>query len=347
MYVLVSLRQTLYHYVNAFNINFARSNENWNTSVKRLLITGANGVLGQRVVANMMESSSDIPLDIVGLDRSCGESYKIGSNNLSWHECDLAQFDIAAIMNVGRFDAVIHLAAITGQAAEKDPSLTNAINYDLTRKFQELCIEAKSPIRFVFASSIAAIGDAQGAESVDETVTCNPISQYGAAKLKCEDRIRGNNERGHDVWALRLPALMLRKTHRPGLPTSGFLSDLACALVEKGSAVSPMVSDYAVAVASFEDASRALARLAINDLPSDAPAVMNLPAFAATPEHTYDAVQKCRSCSISYPDQNDPRILALTKMWPKSLLSSQSSWLGVDQRKCRSSRMDEIIHEAL
>ncbi|UYV37237.1 NAD(P)-dependent oxidoreductase [Rhodobacteraceae bacterium D3-12] len=313
--------------------------------MKRFMITGANGSLGQDIIAHFMQGAGDTPVEITALDREVGAT--LGSENckVNWHGFDLTQGDIAAFFRATRFDAVLHLAAITGQAAEDDPAYTTALNFETTRNLQALCAAADT--RFVFTSSIGAIGDANGISVADETTPCAPRSQYGQTKHKSEQFIGQENADGEDCWALRLPTLLLRQKARTGLPTTGFLSDISRALFTDGQAMSPMRADYKVAVASIADASRALIRLATQPIPEGTPAVLNLPAYSATPADILAVIREFRDCSLSYPDENNERILSLTGFWPGSLVSCASDLLGVANNRKSREELRKIMQLAL
>jgi UDP-glucose 4-epimerase len=78
-------------------------------------------------------------------------------------------------------DAVVHLAAFTRVVESlQDPAECYAINVQGTINLLEACRKAGVP-HFVFASSNAAVGDANTA--VHEDIPPHPLSPYGATKL--------------------------------------------------------------------------------------------------------------------------------------------------------------------
>lgn len=312
--------------------------------MKRFMITGANGSLGQDIMAQLMQGAGGGPVEITALDREIGAAFGSEACRVKWHGYDLTQEDLGRLFEATRYDTVLHLAAITGQAAEDDPAFTHTLNYETTRALQAHCAAAKT--RFIFTSSIAAIGDAQGIEVADETTPCAPHSHYGQTKLKSENAIREANAAGADCWALRLPTLLLRQKARSGLPTTGFLSDISRALYTDGLAVSPMRVDYKVAVASIADASRALIRLATHPIPEGTPAVMNLPAYSATPGDVLAAIEGFRDCILTCPAQDNARILSLTGDWPKALVSASSALLGISNHRESREELRKILQMA-
>ncbi|MFQ5415399.1 MAG: SDR family oxidoreductase, partial [Phycisphaerae bacterium] len=83
------------------------------------------------------------------------------------------------------FDAVIHLAALSDDAAcDLDPGLTAEINYDATMHLARCCQQAGVG-RFLFASSCSVYG-AAAERMCDETSPVEPLTAYAASKLECE-----------------------------------------------------------------------------------------------------------------------------------------------------------------
>ena len=292
----------------------------------RVLITGANGMLGGVVLAHLVNQGPLDDLEVIAVDRARPPGSEDDFTAIRQVTGDLLDLDLEGLFAAPGFDAVIHLAAITGQSAEQSAQQTRDINFHVTNRLLKLCCVSRPPCRFVFASSIAAIGAAKSEMPVGDDVACNPLSQYGKTKAACEAEIRKANGKGYPAWALRLPTLVLRNHARAGLPTSGYISDITCDLLKKGHARSPMSAQHCVAIASFDDASSVLCQLALDDIPSSAPAVMNLPAHRATADCARQAVLKIRECSISYAHSDNERIIQLTQGWPKAMSSKMAYW---------------------
>lgn len=99
-------------------------------------------------------------------------------------------------------DAVIHLAALVGDAAcalaDQD---TIAINYDGLAGLASACAELRIP-RFVFASTCSVYGSAD--ETVDESSSLNPVSLYATTKIDAENLLLSRRDIHFHPTILRL-----------------------------------------------------------------------------------------------------------------------------------------------
>lgn len=287
---------------------------------KRVLVTGAAGEVGGRLITVLaMHGAAVVGLDLVG------RPAHLAGALTDWIVADLVADSIP--LDRGRFDAIIHLAAIAGIAAEENRATTLRLNRDTTRRLLEGCSPGDGT-RFVLASSVAAIGAGAGRAKADEDAAARPVSAYGESKAQSESLIREARARGIDAYALRLPTLIIRARGRSGRPTTGFLSDIANGLLMRGSAHSPTPADFAVAVGSANDAATALARLALLPVPVGAPAIMNLPSFALTPEMLEAAIMRvCPRVNLTYAKEPDDLIARLAGCWPTAMSSRVGQWL--------------------
>jgi nucleoside-diphosphate-sugar epimerase len=89
------------------------------------------------------------------------------------------------INDLGGFDAVIHLAALSNDPlGDLRPGLTDDINHSASVRIAELAKKA-GVHRFVFASSCSNYGQA-GEKMIDEAGTLNPVTAYGESKVMSE-----------------------------------------------------------------------------------------------------------------------------------------------------------------
>lgn len=134
----------------------------------RLTITGASGFLGGVIVESALRNKQFEHVtasDVMPSDLS--------RKNLTVLTCDLQ--NSALTDAVAAADVVIHLAATLGAAAEADPVTAKQVNLDATLNLIAHC---KRGTRFVFASSLAVLG-----ESSNERA---PVMIYGAHKAMAE-----------------------------------------------------------------------------------------------------------------------------------------------------------------
>lgn len=101
-------------------------------------------------------------------------------------------------------DCLYHLA---GLVRAKDPREYLRVNHLGTRNLLLACLEAKvPPARFVYVSSLAALGPSEGVRPLREEDPPHPISPYGLSKLKGEEEVLKRRGRLH-VVLIRPPAV--------------------------------------------------------------------------------------------------------------------------------------------
>jgi nucleoside-diphosphate-sugar epimerase len=108
---------------------------------------------------------------------------------------------------VAGVDAVVHLAArvhVMDETAADPAAEFHRVNVEGTRTLLEHAISAGVG-RFVFASSVKAMGESGGA-ALDEETPPSPVDPYGMSKLEAERLVAGAADRIH-VTSLRFPLL--------------------------------------------------------------------------------------------------------------------------------------------
>jgi len=151
---------------------------------KVILITGSNGEIGKSLIDKLSKNNTIIALDVNHNSKSNIETIKgsILDNNI-----------LNKINNKYKLSEIYHLAAILSTKAQKNPSLSNEVNYNGTINLLELArLQAKRynhSIKFFFPSSIAIYNmlNSDLNKNINEKDNINnPITEYGQAKLKCE-----------------------------------------------------------------------------------------------------------------------------------------------------------------
>lgn len=185
----------------------------------RVLITGATGFIGQRLVTALLAREVSIRL----LVRSVEKAKAIwGTASLEMCQGDLAEPLTLDNLCEG-VDTVFHLAS--GSFSEKDDGgeaeqLHQKVAVEGTRELLRLAAKA-GVRRFIFVSSVKAMGEGEG-DCLDEASPVVPQSAYGRAKLAAEQVVLAA---GHaydmHVCNLRLP-MVYGCDHKGNLPRMAF-----------------------------------------------------------------------------------------------------------------------------
>lgn len=189
-----------------------------------LLITGAGGFLGRRIVDRALASGRIDRLiladrDLSGLPRDPRITCVTG---------DLMAPEIRAVALDGA-DRVIHLAAMLGGAAEADPAEAFRQNVDLSVAIADHLRRTRPGARMVFASSIAVLGPDLPDPVTDATPRA-PVMLYGAHKAMVETLLETYTRRDWiDAISLR-PAGIVARDGVDAALKSAFLSQLFWAL---------------------------------------------------------------------------------------------------------------------
>lgn len=163
--------------------------------MKRVLVTGGSGFIGQHAVLAMLERGWEVVnLDLVPSGIVQTRSYReiLG---------DVRDED-AVIDAVDGVDAVLHLAALVSvQASIDTPDETYSVNVDGTRCVLEAC-KSKGVSTFLHASSAAVYGN--GTEgAIDEGAPVVPLSPYGESKKLSEDLVTEAHREGMRAASFR------------------------------------------------------------------------------------------------------------------------------------------------
>ncbi len=140
----------------------------------RVLITGANGILGR------------------ALSERLGKAHSL----LLWGRGEADLTDAARIRAAAQgieFDAIVHAAAMTNvDGCESEPDKAMAVNRDATRTVADLARERGAAI--VYVSTDYVFDGTKGAPYLEED-SPNPINVYGRSKLAGEEEVRASGAR--------------------------------------------------------------------------------------------------------------------------------------------------------
>lgn len=164
----------------------------------RVVITGADGFLGRKVVdrllaANGLGEGFSLLSSLVLLDLHMGRSFEDPRVRvLTGSFTDPA---IRAATIEGGIDLLFHLASLPGGAAQANFELGRSVNLEGPMALMDaVCKRAGEPPIVVNASSIAAIGPVD--EMVTDDTPLRPMGSYGCHKLMMEVYLSDLSARG-------------------------------------------------------------------------------------------------------------------------------------------------------
>lgn len=141
--------------------------------MKKLLLTGAAGRIGSRLIEDLVDK-----YDLTAADKDC-------SAIAEWNDrgCRLVTFDVTDLSVCRRLcegiDTVIHLAGNPSPFAKYDE--LKGVNIDGTYNMMQAASE-RGVSRLIFASSIHAVKGYAADEQVKTTSPVRPPDLYGASK---------------------------------------------------------------------------------------------------------------------------------------------------------------------
>lgn len=146
----------------------------------KILITGSNGLLGQKLVHKL---SKDPEVELIATAR--GENRLSNKEGYTYQSLDITD-EKAVSETISKFkpDSLIHTAAMTNvDACEADKEGCDKLNVDAVKYIADAC--KANNVHLVHLSTDFIFDGEDG--PYDEEATPNPVSYYGESKLKAEE----------------------------------------------------------------------------------------------------------------------------------------------------------------
>lgn len=148
----------------------------------KVLVTGVGGFIGSHLAEALIKKG----YKVVGLLAPEKESPWLKNLDAAFIYGDITDKGslYKAVEGIKDITCIYHLASLLGEAPGEKIYQTN---FDGTKNLVDVCLDLGIKLnRFLFASSVAAMGPAQKKEIFDEEVRCKPVSDYGRSKLLAE-----------------------------------------------------------------------------------------------------------------------------------------------------------------
>jgi nucleoside-diphosphate-sugar epimerase len=210
-------------------------------SVPRILVTGAQGFIGQGLLARwLLPRAARGELQLVLTDRHVTQAPVHGVEVI---EGDITHPALLAQAFAQPVDQVFHLAAIVSGQAEREYALGQQVNLQASLRGLDLArnqwLQHQRHVRWIQASSIAVWGTGLPSH-VDDHTPIRPELSYGAHKRMLELMMHDLSRRGElDGRCLRLSGVVVRPRAAGGA-LSGFNSDLIREPLQGREVVSPV-----------------------------------------------------------------------------------------------------------
>jgi dTDP-4-dehydrorhamnose reductase len=154
--------------------------------MKRILVTGSNGLLGQKITERILRQPD---FDLIATAK--GPNRYPTASGYTYAEMDILNPEnVRQVLEQYRPDSIIHTAAMTNvDTCEEEKELAYALNVEAVRTLVGLCESLQ--IQLVHLSTDFIFDGAHGPYT--EEAKPNPLSYYGETKLQAEQLIQNTN----------------------------------------------------------------------------------------------------------------------------------------------------------
>jgi nucleoside-diphosphate-sugar epimerase len=313
-----------------------------------ILVTGAAGMLGRKLIAALVRRGAlcgrDIEaLTIVDVLQPSVDNVLPSRRPVRSVVADLSEPGGADTLLESHPDVIFHLAAVVSSEAETDFDKGYRVNLDATRSLFEAIRKVRGAYRprVVFTSSIAVFGQPLP-EQVGDTHHLTPLTSYGTQKAIDELLLADYTRKGFlDGVGIRLPTIVIRPG-KPNRAASGFFSSI---LRE------PLIGEHAVlpvseSVRHWFATPRAAVGFMLHAAELDSAVLgpvrtLNMPGLSASVGDEIEALRRAAGDAAVALIRREPdaAIAAIIESWPRSVDACRAQALGFRAE----TSMDEII----
>jgi len=311
-----------------------------------ILITGAAGMIGRKLVARLVTAGAlnGEPIDKLTLiDVSAPQKLQGFTGSVVTSAADIADATAARAAVAGRPDVIFHLAAVVSGEAELDFEKGVHVNLDGSRALIEAIRAAGEGYcpRLVFTSSIAVFG-APFPEAIADDFHLTPLTSYGTQKAIVELLLADYTRRGFlDAIGIRLPTIVVRPG-RPNKAASGFFSSIIREPLNGEEAVLPVEDSVRHWHASPRAAVGFLVHAAGVDREKLGPRVnLTMPGVCCTVAEQIAALRRIAGDKVAarIRREPDPLVARIVAGWPSRFDPRRALALGFQAE----ASFDEII----
>ncbi len=294
----------------------------------KILVTGAAGFLGTRLITRLLSNA-----DGIGATRILAADVlpcALADPRVDVRTGSVADAGFIRSLVDADVKLVFHLAAALSGQSEAEFDAGMQINLDGTRALLEACRAAGAVPRVVFSSTVAVFGG-ELPPVVPEDQALQPQTSYGVAKVIAELLVGEYTRRGYvDGVSCRLATV----TVRPGKPNSALSSFVSGIIREPLAGIDttcPVPLETPIWISSPDVVVRNLAHAArIDTGPLGTRRSLNLPGLSVTAGAMLDSLERVGgpAARARVRVEREERVARAMCGWPAALDASRALSLG-------------------